>query len=118
MNSFDFVSRAAHAIDLLVPAVLIIASIATLAGNFAAQRFFGACGLGLRNRYRVAAMFGVVGVAFALGFRSASASTFMIALLLILSILALRAGSRRHAGTMLVIAAVLLTAEITAGGEP
>ncbi len=114
MTSFDFVSRAADAIDFLVPAVLIIASIATLTGNFAAKRFFGACGLGLRSRYRFAAIIGVVGLALALGLRSSSASIFLIAVLLVLSVLALRGGSNRSAATTSAIGSALLAAEILA----
>lgn len=114
MDSVELLSLVADAIDGVVPLVLLVASIVTLSGNYAAKRFFGACGLGLRERYLGAAVLGTVGLAFLVGFSKPSASTAMIAMLLILAALALRAGSKRESAASAAFATLLAAAEIGA----
>jgi hypothetical protein len=111
VQTFDFLSLFATVIDRAVPVILLIASVATLTGNYLSKRFFEDCGLGLRARYLLAALMAVVGLAFAVGFHSPFASKMMIATLLVLSALALRTGARVKSVSMAAIASALLVAE-------
>lgn len=116
MESVELVSLAAGAIGRAVPFVLLIAAIATLTGNFAAKRFFDRCGLRLRPRYWTAAGLGAAGLVLFAGFGRQHASTILIATLLILALLAWRAGSRRQSAVLTVLATALLAVVITARG--